>query len=127
MKIGALLGWGIVIYAIMFLTWSGLVTYGLIEGIFPKLLSLFVLVVVSLIAGRSLRFNSWRDILPYSFAWGIAMIALDAVFSVPFSGWAIYADWNVWFGYALVVIVPLFAPWFQLHRLSDRLPPIPKV
>jgi len=123
-KYGLLIGWGIVIYAVMFLLWSGFVTYGFVDGFAPRILGLLVLIVTALIAGNSLRFNTWRDILPFSLTWGITVAALDGVFGVPLSGWQLYADWNVWFGYALVVIVPLFSPFIRFEKLPTRIPGI---
>lgn len=111
MKFGPLLGWGITIYAVMYLAWNGFVLYGFTQGFVPRLCGLLVLVVVATIAGRSLRLAGWKDVLPYSLAWAIVVILLDAIFSVPFSGWQLYADWNVWVGYALVALVPLLAPY----------------
>lgn len=116
-KYGALAGWGIVIYSIMSLAWSLFVIYGLAGTLTARLLALLVLIVIATIAGRSLGFHSWRDILPYSIGWGVMMAALDAIFSVPFSGWVLYADWNLWLGYALVVVVPLLAP--KTRRSSE--------
>lgn len=107
MKYGALVGWGIVIYSVMFLAWSGLMMYGYVDGILPRLAGLIVLIVTSSVAGRSLHLRSWKDILPYTLAWAIIVALFDAAFSVPFSGWTLYYDWNVWVGYALVALVPL--------------------
>jgi len=111
MKYSALLTWGIIMYAIMFLLWSGFTLYGFSDGALPRIIGLLVLVSIAIYAGRSLRFSAWRDILPYSIAWTIAVILLDVIFSVPFTGWGLFADWNVWVGYALIVFIPLFAPY----------------
>ena len=116
MKYGALLGWGICIYAIMALVWSGLVMYGFAGTIVARGLELFVLIVVATIAGRSLRFHSWKDILPYPLCWAIVVGFLDVVYSVPFGGWEIYSDWNIWVGYALVVLVPLIGPYTHMRH-----------
>ena len=110
MKYGSLIGWGIVIYSIIFLVWYGLLLHG-ITGTFARVLLLLTLIVVATIAGRSLRFNSPKDILPYSLCWMIIVALLDAAYSVPSAGWQLYGDWNVWVGYALVVVVPLLAPY----------------
>jgi hypothetical protein len=110
MRYLARLWWGIVIYAIMYLTWNGFAIYGFTQGIAPRLCELVVLVIITTTAGRSLRFNSWKDILPYSFFWALTAIALDAVFTLPFSGTGMYASWNIWVGYVLVMILPLAAP-----------------
>ena len=120
MKYGLLFGWGIGIYAVMFLLWSGFVTYGFVDGVAPRIVGLLVLLAVAVIAGRSLRAHSWRDILPYSVSWGIMMALLDMTFSVPLTGWQLYADWNVWVGYALVALFPLFALYPSFERFSRR-------
>jgi hypothetical protein len=110
MKWGALFGWGIAIYAIITLSWNGLVIYQYSTGFAPRIFQLAVLIALSIIAGRSLKFSSWTDILPYSIFWAVMMGLLDFVYTVPFGGVQIYTDWNLWVGYALVVILPLFAP-----------------
>lgn len=107
MKYGLLFGWGIVIYSILFLLWSVFIAYGFVEGAFPILIALFTLIVLAIIAGRSLHLSSWVDILPYSFSWALIIAFFDVILTVPFSGWQIFSEWNVWAGYLLVAIVPL--------------------
>ncbi len=121
MKYGTLVGWGIVIYAVMALAWSGIVIYGFAGTFLARLFELLVLTFVATIAGRALRHHSWKDILPYSLAWALMMAVFDALFSVPFAGWAIYADWNLWLGYALVALVPLIAPKTRIHPEVPRI------
>ena len=119
MKWGALIGWGITIYAVLSLAWSGLVIYGVAQGLAPRLVELCVLILLALIAGRSLHFSSLKDILPYSFAWAIEAVVLDAIYTVPFSGWGVYSNITLWLGYGVLVIVPLFAVAFR------RVPELP--
>lgn len=116
MKYGALIGWGVVVYAVMYLTWSVLLIYGVTIGVLPHAIELLVLVVVTMIAGRELRLHSWHDILPYSFVWALEVALLDAVISVPFGGWEIYYDWNLWLGYALVIVLPLLSPFTRMRQ-----------
>lgn len=118
MRILLSLAWGIVMYALMYLLWNGFVLYGFTMGILPRALALLFLVAIATIAGRSLRFSTARDIAPYSVVWMIIVALLDAVYTVPFAGWGIYGDWNIWVGYFLVAIVPLFAPYLG-RRQSD--------
>lgn len=112
MSLSRALGWGIVIYAIMYLVWNGFVLYGFVDGILPRAASLIVLIALSLIAGRSLKRHSAMDILPYSFIWVVIIALFDALYTVPYAGWGMYADWNLWVGYALVLLVPLTVPYF---------------
>jgi hypothetical protein len=116
MKYIARLSWGIVIYAIVYLASQALLIYGFSAGIVPVLSRLVVLVIICTVAGRSLRFNSWKDILPYSFFWALTVLAIDAILTLPFSGTAMYANWNLWIGYALVLLLPLAAPSTRVFR-----------
>jgi hypothetical protein len=116
MKYIARLSWGIVIYAIMYLAWNGFAIYGFTAGLAPRLAELAVLVVIATIAGRSLHLHSWKDILPYSFFWALTAFALDAVYTLPFAGTSMYANWNLWIGYALVMLLPLAAPQTMIYR-----------
>lgn len=109
MRYGALFGWGIVIYAVMYLITSGLVVYGVVGGILAILFKFAGLIVTPAIAGRSLNFSSWKDIAPYSASWAIIVALLDAVFWFPYAGFAMYFSWGVWFGYALIFLVPIIA------------------
>ena len=102
--------------------WDGFITYGFVEGLAPRIIGLLFLIALVLLAGASLRFHAWSDILPYSLAWTFMMAILDGVFSVPYAGWELYLDWNLWFGYAVVAIAPLFAPYLRLERFSLRPP-----
>ena len=123
-RIGALFGWGIVIYAVMFLLWSAFVTYGFVEGIAPRILGLVILVALAIIAGRSLKANSWHDIIPYSVCWGLIMAVFDVFMSVPFAGWQILLDWNVWFGYGVGVFAPPFVLYPRVRNFSFSFPPL---
>jgi|SRR3989344_728581 len=110
MKYGALLGWGVVIYAVMSLLWSGLIIYNIADSSLSLAIRILVLLFVTTVAGRSLRFHSWKDILPYSVVWAITMGILDWIYIVPFSGLSLYTDWYLWVGYTLVAVVPLLTP-----------------
>ena len=120
MKYISRLSWGIVIYAIMYLFSNGLSVYGLAGGIGAVIARLVMLVIIATIAGRSTRFDSWKDILPYSIFWAFTVLALDAVFTYPFSGVAMYSNWNLWIGYALVLLLPLAAPQTKVFHDDTR-------
>jgi hypothetical protein len=113
------IGWGIVIYAIMYLAWSGLVVYGISLGYLSIALRLIVLLVITTIAARSLRVADWKDVLPYSTAWAATAMVLDALFLVPFSGWALYASPSMWLGYALVVVFPILSIFWRRRQSAN--------
>lgn len=101
------LGGGLVIYSLMFLLWSVFSTYGFVEGSLPRLIGLVVLVLIITILAHHTGATSVLKMLPYSIAWLLIAILLDVLISVPFTGWALFSDWNIWIGYALVFGVPL--------------------
>ncbi len=115
MKWSIAFGWGIVIYAVMALVWSSIVLYGFSGTLVARVVELLVLIIVTTVAGRSLHFNSWKDIFPYSFLWAVIAVALDLVYNAPGVGWNISTDWKVWVGYALIVTVPLLAPMTRVR------------
>lgn len=119
MKLHALLGWGIVIYAVLALVWSGLVLHGISGNILARGIVLAALVVTTALATRMLRLNSERDIAPYAFGWVIVAIALDAVFAVPTAGWGMYSDWNLWVGYIILLAVPFVVTALSRKKLRD--------
>ncbi|MFZ2887130.1 MAG: hypothetical protein WA021_04900 [Minisyncoccia bacterium] len=121
-------GWGIVVYAIMYLIWSGLVIYGLSLGILSLVFRIGTLALVTTFAARSLHLATRMDVLPYSISWAVAAIILDAIFLVPFSGWTLYAEWSVWAGYALVAIIPVLTfsfPW-SISSTTAKVTPRPR-
>ncbi len=107
MHIWRALGWGVVIYAVMYLAWSGMVIYGLSLGIVSLLARLFILALVTIIAARAMHFSDTKDLVGHALVWAAVAIGLDMVYLVPFSGWALYTSWSVWAGYALIVVFPL--------------------
>lgn len=109
MDLGARIGWGIVIYAVVFLSWAGMGIYGQTQWAELYLVELLALLVVCLWAGSELKFRSWQDIAPYSIGWAIIFAALDSLFVVPLQGWGWYGQWTTWIVYALVVLVPLLS------------------
>lgn len=117
MHYGKLFGWGIVIYAVMYLVVALLALYGIAPSLLARVLSLAALIGLATMAGLSIRRHTTRDILPYSIVWTLEVIALDALMSMPYTGFSIYLDWNVWVGYALVALVPLFTQY--LHQRSE--------
>jgi len=118
MRLGSLFGWGLVIYAIAYLEWSAFVVYGLAGTTTPRICQFATLVTLALIAGRSLKYRTWKDILPYSLGWVAVIAALDALFAAPFDGLSFYLNGSLWFGYSIVAFVPLFAPFTQQSDAS---------
>lgn len=116
MKYLEFFGWGIVTYAVVRLIAEGFSILTFSSGLLPHILLLVVLLCVSIVAGRSLKFSSVLDILPYSVFWFLEILILDWFYSVPTVTYSMYSDWKLWFGYSLVVIIPLLAPFTRMNK-----------
>jgi hypothetical protein len=121
MQYGKLLGWGIAIYAVMYLLVAILSIYQVSPPVLARGMTMLALISLATLAGLSLRRGAMIDILPYSLFWLLEVALLDALVSVPYAGWRLYLDYNVWIGYSLVLVVPLFASYF--YRRAYALPP----
>jgi hypothetical protein len=120
MKWGALIGWGIVVYAIGTLVWIGLTIWGLDAAPGAQAAVYAAVAFTALVAGRSLGFSSWKDVFPYSLAWTVVSIALDALYTVPLYGWNMYHDPLAWTFYSIVLFVPLLSPSLRPSREMPR-------
>lgn len=113
MDLRARVGWGIVIYAVAFLAWAGMGIYGWAEGTLSYFLELVVLAAVCIWAGYELKFQAWKDILPYSIGWALIAAAFSALFTAPLEGWSWYGQWSTWALYLLITLLPLFSIFFR--------------
>jgi hypothetical protein len=120
MRLGVLFGWGIVIYAVFFLAWSAINAYAVPQGAASDIMEIFILLVVCVLAGSSLRFRTWKDILPYSVGWAVIAAALDAFFAVPGGNWSLFSEPVTWIAYGLVAVLPLLAVFFVKHDAHGR-------
>lgn len=120
MRWGPLIGWGVVVYAVSTLAWLGLTIWKFDALPGSHAVAYLAVALSALIAGRSMRFASWKDIFPYSLAWTIEFLVLDALYTVPLYGWHIYSDPEAWVLYGIVLLAPLLAPSFR--RLPE--PPV---
>lgn len=118
MEFGKLFGWGVVLYALLFLLWSFFAVYGFANSAAARPIAFLVLLIAAFIAGRSLHMSSWKDIVPYSLGWALIMAILDAAFSVPLRAWHVFSEPSVWVGVALVILTPLLAA--QRLHVADR-------
>lgn len=107
MKLRALFGWGIVIYAVMFLVSSLLAVHPTGPALIARVVLLCTLVITASIAARSVRAFSERDIALYAFGWVACALVFDALLVVPTTGWLLFTDWNVWVGYLVLFFVPI--------------------
>ncbi len=100
-------GYGMLLYAVMYLAWALLAAYGVGGSAGARYALFAVLVLSTAFAARSLGHETLRDIVPHALAWVATIALFDALFAIPSGNWAIFTDPNLWVGYALVLGTPL--------------------
>ena len=117
MRTGLLFGWGIVIYAVTFFVWSVFTMRGIGDDSLPRLIVLCILAFTALVAGSSLRMHTWQDIFPYSISWMLVFVVC-AILTAPLPETPTHHGMGSWIEYALVVLVPLCAPFIRFDTYS---------
>tara|TARA_B100000315_G_C14319694_1_gene470207 strand:+ start:80 stop:418 length:339 start_codon:yes stop_codon:yes gene_type:complete len=102
-----LFGLGALIWISAYITASLFVAYKAVDALPAKIIIPIVIGIVAYFAGKNLKLKSIKKILPYSIGWLVIGLILDVIMTVPFTGWAIFAQWNLWVGYALILSIPL--------------------
>ncbi len=104
-----LIGFGILLWMVAFISASVFIGAKAIDSIIAKITVPLAVGTVALFPGNSLKLNSVSETLKYSIDWVAIGVLLDIAVTVPFTGWGIFAQWNIWLGYCLVLIAPILA------------------
>lgn len=104
-----LIGFGVLIWAVAYVLAMAFYAYHVLGALWAKIILDIVVAVFAFFAACNLKKSSALKILAYSVVWVIIAFLLDLLLTVPYSGMGIYKTWDLWIGYALVLIVPLFA------------------
>lgn len=102
------IGFGILIWAIMFLLAAILVAAGITIGIGWSLALALAIGVVAYSFALSADSAGLGQAFGYGLLWAIIGIALDLIITRQFQD-NLFSMWTYWVGYALV----FFAPWFE--------------
>lgn len=102
-----LFGYGAVVWATAYIVATALMVYGVFDNVIAKSILVLIVAGAAYLAGRGLSLDSAVSILKYSAVWLIMAVILDAIITVPFTGWGLFTQWNIWAGYAVILLVPL--------------------
>lgn len=104
-----LFGFGVLIWAVVYLAALAFVAYDLMDQLWAKIVVELVAVAVAYLAARNLGIGSAGEIFKYSVSWAVIAFVLDLILTVPFTGWQFFSGWEPYVGYALIILAPLFA------------------
>jgi len=100
------IGFGALIWAIMFALVALFMSFNLYDWVFSKIIVVLAAGVLSYLFARNIRFSRSSQILPYSLTWVIVGIILDLVISMRFYG-TLFSTWEYWLAYAFILFTPL--------------------
>ena len=103
-----LLGIGVLIWNVVFITNAVLKTF----EILPSLIMQTVFIVVAMttfLLSENFNIYSEKKIFKYGLAWAGVMILLDIMVATCCFGWESFSQYNTWINYAIVVFVPILA------------------
>ena len=103
-----LIGFGALIWGTAFITMTAFVAYQMGNYVLSTAILWIVVAIVAYLCGKNLQFVSRAQALKYSASWVAVGLIMDSIFTVPFTGWTIFSAWELWLGYILVLVVPLF-------------------
>jgi len=104
-----LFGWGALIWVVAYIIATAFVAYGIGEGLVMSGVIIVAVALAAYFAGRNVAAPSAGEMLKYSLGWVIIGLVLDGVLTVPFTGWEIFMSWEIWVGYAAILLVPLLS------------------
>ncbi|MCX6791135.1 MAG: hypothetical protein NTV62_03015 [Candidatus Gribaldobacteria bacterium] len=110
MKILKALGLGALIYVVAFMVISVFIGFKVpTDSLLVKTITLLAVLITIILSAISLKANSIKEALSYSFIWVMVNFVLDILVTTRFAGWGFFGQWNIVLGYLLILIAPLLA------------------
>jgi len=100
------LGFGALLWVLMFVIVSALIGFKIQEFIWVEIGISIISGVISFILAGYVKPKSFGMALGYGASWLVVGVILDAIVTMRFNP-AIFTSWMLWLGYGLVVLAPL--------------------
>ncbi len=101
------LGFGVLIWDVIFITDSVLNTLKISSTLIMQIVFMVAIIITYLLT-ENLDLDSVSGAIKYGFAWAIVMMLLDAAVAACYLGWESFSQFDTWINYVLVVLVPIF-------------------
>ena len=103
---GKALGFGILLWVLMFVIISIFVAFNIAEGTFIAIIFAIIGGIISFVLAGKVNPGNMGTAFLYGLIWVIIVFILDWLISTRFND-AIFSVWTIWLGYALVLLAPL--------------------
>ena len=125
--LGRIVVYGFLTYAVVFMLWTLLYSYGiasvLVFGETARIVNYVVIVVAVLAAARHVGIQTWREALLYGAGWACVQLVLDIIYITPAAGVAALLVPSTWLNYLLVFVTPL-ATVLYMRATAGNQPPM---
>jgi len=101
------LGFGVLIWDVIFITDAVLKTFEILPSLIMQTIFI-VIAIITFLLSENLNIHSEKTIFKYGVAWAIVIIALDTMVATCCLGWNSFSQYNAWINYAIVVFMPIF-------------------
>lgn len=108
MSLKKLVGYGVLIWVVVYLVATAFFAYKMLGAWWANALLVVLAAVMAGWAGTRISQPSRVAMLRYSVGWVVIAAVLDALLSVPFTGWTLFMMWSVWAAYAAILLIPVF-------------------
>jgi len=119
MNLLKLLGFGVLIWDVVFITDAVLNTFEILPSLIMQTIFI-VIAMITFLLSENLDIASEKKIFKYGISWALVMILLDAMVSVCCLGWDSFYQYNTWINYAIVVFMPIFTVRINKNKKKER-------
>lgn len=100
------IGYGVALWVLMFVIISILIAYKIYEGVIVAIVVAIISGIISYILAGYAKPTKISEALMYGFTWVVVGVILDVIVTRRFNA-AIFSEWSLWLGYALVLLAPI--------------------
>ena len=101
------LGYGALIWVVVYLLVMLLYAYHAYGALWSRAITIIAAAAIAGWAGRKVGEFSIGPMFGVALGWVVVGLVLDLIFTIPYSGFGLYAMWDYWAGYCAVLIAPL--------------------
>tara|TARA_Y100000310_G_scaffold266543_1_gene278078 strand:- start:29 stop:394 length:366 start_codon:yes stop_codon:yes gene_type:complete len=106
MNILKVIGYGVLIWVLMFAIVSAFVAFTIYENVGAQVILAIISGAIAFFFAGKVKPSKFDKALIFGLIWVIIGLALDALITTKFNE-EIFRTWSLWLGYALVIIAPI--------------------
>lgn len=100
------IGFGALLWLILFAVASLFVGFKVMETLWARVVIVVISGALAYVLAGKIKPTKAAVALQYSGVWVVTGLVLDAIITTRFAP-AVFQDWSLWLGYALVLLIPL--------------------